>query len=112
MFRHFRVEGDEFALVRWDIVIGVNRLYRALGNASAAINAGDGIDIEHLLPFPKRFGWAGNDAVGVFAAKAAAGDNKSHDKFLHEAQAASVELMQNAGGGRTIFSLEFSPSLK
>jgi hypothetical protein len=77
---HFGVERDELALVCGHIVFGENRLDRAFRNARVAANALFGIDIEHLISFPKRFNRAGDNAIRVFAAKASARDDVSHGK--------------------------------
>ena len=53
-------------------------LDRTLGNAGIAIDAVVGVDIEDLLPFPKRVDRADDHAVGVLAGEAGFGNDKGH----------------------------------
>jgi hypothetical protein len=56
-----------------------DRLDRAFGNASFAVDALIGMDVEDLLPFVEALDRANDHAVGVLAAEAGLANNVSHD---------------------------------
>src|SRR3954471_8075458 len=76
--RELTVLGDEVLLRVGHIVLGEDRLDRALGNAQRAVDAFVRIDDEHVRPFAEAIDRADVDAVGVLALDAGFGHNVSH----------------------------------
>src|SRR5487761_2248408 len=73
------VERGELPLLVRNIVLGEDRLDRALRNAERAIDALVGIDDEEVGALAEAIDGAYVDAVGVLAADAAFGDDVGHD---------------------------------
>ena len=65
-------------LVVGHVVLGEDRLDRALGDAQRAVDALVGIDDEEIGTLAKAVDRADVDAVGVLAADAALGDDVGH----------------------------------
>src|SRR5262245_34215438 len=72
------VEGDPVALLLRHVVLGENRLDRALGNAKRAVDAFLRIDHQHVGALAEAIDRANIDAVGVLALDAALGDDVGH----------------------------------
>ena len=60
------------------VVLGEDRLDRALGDAQRAVDALVGIDDQHVRALAKAVDRADIDAVGVLALDAALGDDVGH----------------------------------
>jgi hypothetical protein len=80
--RHLRIQFNEAFPLSRNIVLMENGLDRALGDASLAIDALIGMDVEHLFPFVEALYGANNNAIGIAAAYARLGNNVSHDENL------------------------------
>src|SRR5882672_10427569 len=81
------VERDPLALLGRHVVLGKNRLHRALRNAQRAVDALGGIDHQHVGAFAKAIDRADVDAVGVLALDATLGDDVGHDCAFYHAGA-------------------------
>jgi len=57
-----------------------NCFHRTLGDASLAIDALVGVDVQHLLPFVETLDRANHHTVRVFTAEAGLGDYMGHGK--------------------------------
>src|SRR4051812_21739984 len=76
--RELAVERDEFLLRVGHVVLGEDRLDRALRHAQRAVDALVGVDHQHVRPLAEAVDRADVDAVRVFALDAAFGDDVSH----------------------------------
>src|SRR5262245_9342340 len=81
-FRELGVERNPVALRGWNVVLGEDRLDRALGNAQRAVDALLGIDHQHVGAFAEAVDRADVDAVGVLALDAALGHHVGHAAIL------------------------------
>lgn len=75
-----RVEFDVALPFLGHVVLVEDRLDRAFGNASFAVNALLGVDVEHLVALVKAFDRAYHYAIGVFASRARFGNDVSHER--------------------------------
>src|SRR5262249_7787680 len=80
--RELGVERNPAALLRRHVVLGEDRLDRALGDAQRAIDAFPGIDHQHVRALAEAFDRAEVDAIGVLALDAALGDDVGHEDNL------------------------------
>src|SRR5262245_17468625 len=80
--RELGVERDPVALLRRHVVLGEDRLDRALGDAQRAIDAFPGVDHQHVRALAEAVDRADVDAVGVLALDAALGDDVGHEVNL------------------------------
>src|SRR4029079_1362853 len=76
--RQLGVQSLERLLVLGHVVLGEDRLHRALRHAQRAVDAFVGIDHQEVGPFPEAVDGADVDAIGIFAANAALGDDVGH----------------------------------
>src|SRR3990172_1589449 len=72
------VERDERALIGWHVVLGVDRLDRAFGDAQRAIDALVGIDHQDVRPLAEAVHGADIAAIGGLALEAGVGDDVGH----------------------------------
>jgi cytochrome c oxidase subunit 1 len=75
----FGVDAEKVGLIVGDAALVVNGLDRALRHAGAAVDAGVGIDVEHLVVAVEAIDRADRDTIGVAAAPAIVGDHERHD---------------------------------
>src|SRR5438876_624649 len=76
--RALAVERGELSLRVGHVVLGEDRLDRALGHAQRAVDALVGVDHQHVRPLAEAVDRADVDAVRVLAFDAAFSDNVSH----------------------------------
>src|SRR3954469_15993114 len=76
--RELAVERGEFLLLVGHVVLGEDRLDRALGHAQRAVDALVGVDHQHVRPLAEAVDRADVDAVGVLAFDAAFGNDVGH----------------------------------
>jgi hypothetical protein len=77
-WHHLRIQGDVLPPLPRDVVFVKNCLDGAFRHARVTVNALNGIDVQHLLPFVKAIARADDDAIGVLAAGARLGHNIGH----------------------------------
>ena len=93
-FDELGVERRELHLVGRHVVLGEDRLDRALGHAERAVDALVRIDDEEIRALAKAVDRADVDAVGVLAADAGFGDDVGHGlgAALRRTMRASLEF--------------------
>src|SRR4051812_40375276 len=79
--RKLGIELEELLLPVGHVVLGYDRLNRALRLAERAVDALLGVDDEHVRAFMKAVHRANLHAVGVFALDAGLGDDESHCSY-------------------------------
>src|SRR5690606_3187825 len=72
------IECNELLLPGRNVVLGINRVHRALRLAQGAVDAFLGVDHEEIGPLVEAVHRAHLDAVGVLALDAVLGDDKRH----------------------------------
>src|SRR5688572_15902392 len=78
--RELGIDRLELLLVRRHVVLGEDRLDRALGDAQRAVDALVGIDHQEIGALAEAVDGADVDAVGVLAPDARLGDDVSHER--------------------------------
>lgn len=76
---HFGIQFLEWFPFLRQVVLVENRLNGAFRNASFAVNAFIGMNVENLIALVEAFDGANNNTVGVFATKARLSNHVSHD---------------------------------
>lgn len=75
---HIRVHLCIFLPLVRNVVLMKNCFHGTLGDASLAVNALLGVNVQHLFPFVKALDWANDNAICISAADAGLSNNVGH----------------------------------